>query len=143
MRLHDRHTLSKLNFRPFLFLVPGWAGRSLAVAPACGGRLNGSVSCLRRNHKAILLKQQCVHETYVSCQGVLQRLHRGSSSDRRDCRTAVHVFTSVFITECSEYCPSEQSPVVSSLSFARLQLSGTSFLLLPVVLPLSVLLNLR
>ena len=139
MRLHDRHTPSKLNFRPFLFIVRGWAGRSLAVASACDDRLNGSVSCLRRNHKAIFLKQQCVHQTYFSCQGVLLRLNCGSSSDSRDYRTAIHVFTSVFITECPEYCPSEQNPVVSALSLARLQLSGTSFLLLPVVLPLSVL----
>ena len=44
--------------------------------------------------------------------------------------------------ECSEYHPSEQSPVVSALSLTRLQLSGTSSLFLSAILPLSALLNL-
>ena len=44
--------------------------------------------------------------------------------------------------ECSEYHPSEQSPVVSALSLTRLQLSGTNSLFLSAVLPLSALLNL-
>ena len=44
--------------------------------------------------------------------------------------------------ECSEYHPSEQSPVVSALSLTRLQLSGTNSMFLSVILPLSVLLNL-
>ena len=44
--------------------------------------------------------------------------------------------------ECSEYHPSEQSPVVSALSLTRLQLSGTNSLFLSTILPLSALLNL-
>ena len=44
--------------------------------------------------------------------------------------------------ECSEYHPSEQSPVVSALSLTRLQLSGTNSLFLSAILPLSALLNL-
>ena len=44
--------------------------------------------------------------------------------------------------ECSEYHPSEQSPVVSALSLTRLQLSGTNSLFLSDVLTLSALLNL-
>ena len=43
--------------------------------------------------------------------------------------------------ECSEYHPSEQSPVVSALSLTRLQLSGTNSLFLFAILP-SALLNL-
>ena len=44
--------------------------------------------------------------------------------------------------ECSEYHPSNQSPVVSALSLSRLQLSGTNSLFLPTILPLSALINL-
>ena len=44
--------------------------------------------------------------------------------------------------ECSDYHPSEQSPVVSSLSLTKPQLSGTNSLFLSAILPLSVLLNL-
>ena len=44
--------------------------------------------------------------------------------------------------ECSEYHPSEQSPVVSALSLTRLQLSGTNSLFLSAMPPLSALLNL-
>ena len=44
--------------------------------------------------------------------------------------------------ECSEYHPSEQSPVVSALSLTRLQLSGTNSLFLSAILPLSAPLNL-
>ena len=44
--------------------------------------------------------------------------------------------------ECSEYHPSEQSPVVSTLSLTRLWLSGTNSLFLSAILPLSALLNL-
>ena len=43
--------------------------------------------------------------------------------------------------ECSEYHSSEQSPVVSTLSLTRLQLSGTNSLFLSAILPLSALLN--
>ena len=45
-------------------------------------------------------------------------------------------------TECSEYHPSELSPVVSTLFLTRLQLSGTNSLFLSAILPLSALLNL-
>ena len=44
-------------------------------------------------------------------------------------------------SKCSEYHPSEQSPVVSTLSLTRLQLSGTNSLFLSTILPLSALLN--
>ena len=44
--------------------------------------------------------------------------------------------------DCSEYHPSEQSPVVSALSLTRLQLSGTNSLFLSAILPLSAPLNL-
>ena len=44
--------------------------------------------------------------------------------------------------ECSEYHPSEQSPVVSALSLTRLQLSRTNSLSLSAILPLSAFLNL-
>ena len=44
--------------------------------------------------------------------------------------------------KCSEYYPSEQSPVDSALSLTRLQLSGTNSLFLSAILPLSALLNL-
>ena len=44
--------------------------------------------------------------------------------------------------ECSEYHPSEQSPMASALSLTRLQLSGTNSLLLSTFLPLSAILNL-
>ena len=44
--------------------------------------------------------------------------------------------------ECSEYHPSEQSPVVSALSLTRFQLSRTSSQFLSVILLLSVLSNL-
>ena len=43
--------------------------------------------------------------------------------------------------ECSEYHPSEQSPVVSVLCLTRLQLFGTDALFLSAILPLSALLN--
>ena len=43
---------------------------------------------------------------------------------------------------CSEYHPSKQSHVVSTLSLNRLQLSGTNSLFLSAILPLSALLNL-
>ena len=43
---------------------------------------------------------------------------------------------------CSEWHPSAHSPVVSILSHTRLQLCGTNFQFLPVILPLSVLSNL-
>ena len=39
--------------------------------------------------------------------------------------------------ECSEYHPSEQSPVVSALSLTTFQLSGTSSQFLSVILPVS------
>ena len=44
--------------------------------------------------------------------------------------------------ECSEYHPSEQSPVVGALSLTRLRLSGTNSLFLSTILPLSACLNL-
>ena len=44
--------------------------------------------------------------------------------------------------ECSEYHPSEQSPVVSTPSLTWLQLSRTNSLFLSTILPLSALLNL-
>ena len=44
--------------------------------------------------------------------------------------------------KCSEYNPSEQSPVVRALSLARLQLSGTNSLFMSTILLLSALLNL-
>ena len=43
--------------------------------------------------------------------------------------------------DCSEYHPSEQSPVVIVLSLTRLHLSGTNSQFLSVILPLSVLSN--
>ena len=44
--------------------------------------------------------------------------------------------------ECSQYHPSELSPVVSALSLTRLQLFGINSLFLSAILPLSALLNL-
>ena len=44
--------------------------------------------------------------------------------------------------ECSDYHPSEQSPVVSSLSLTKPQLSGTNSLFSSAILPVSALLNL-
>ena len=46
------------------------------------------------------------------------------------------------IPKCSEWHPSAHSPVVSILSHTRLQLCGTNFQFLSVILPLSVLSNL-
>ena len=44
--------------------------------------------------------------------------------------------------ECSDYHPSEQSPVVSSLSLTKPQLSGTNSLFSSAIVPVSALLNL-
>ena len=74
---------------------------------------------------------------------ILRRYALGRSGTQRN---KSHVLQPCFLpgsstllqtSECSEYHPSEQSPVVSALSLTRLYLSGTNSLFLSAILPVS------
>ena len=83
-----------------------------------------NTSCLCFALRSFLIKSPSTFQNFFIC-----RLLPGSSALLQT-------------PKCSEYHPSEQSPVVSALSLSKLQLSGTNSLFLSIVLPVSVLLRL-